>query len=55
MITGKKKESAMFPRTGIEPVTFRLYDDPLQPNVISNYTIEGLIAIESSENGYMTL
>ncbi|KAJ5157269.1 uncharacterized protein N7482_008369 [Penicillium canariense] len=34
----------MFLRTGIEPVTFRLYDNPLQPNVISNYTIEGLIA-----------
>ena len=40
----KKKKISMFPRTGIEPVTFRLYDDPLQPNVISNYTIEGLIA-----------
>lgn len=36
-----KKEIVMLPRTGIEPVTFRLYDSPLQPNVISNYTIEG--------------
>jgi len=43
----------MFPRTGIEPVTFRLYDNPLQPNVISNYTIEGLIAKFSTLNAYI--